>query len=174
MNTVNKNSNLMPPRGRTKVRKSLLRRAAILHHALAIFDRRGFAHTSLDEIAKEAGLRREGIYYYFRNKSEILLHIIRPQSKALLERLKNIVDSEGSSRGKLYLAIHNHLMQFDRNCLEMTVSLRDVYLEGAGDVRREMNETWQAYESMWIRLVADGQLSEMLAALSLHTGSRTK
>ena len=39
----------------------------------------------------------------------------------------------------------------------MTVSLRDVYLEDAREVRREMDKIWRSYESMWTELIAEGQ-----------------
>jgi len=146
-----------------KPKKSELRRQAILQHALTLFDRQGFANTSLDDIARETGVKREAIYYYFKNRAEILLYIIRPQSEALVSGLKAIIDADADPATKLYEAIRNHLQRFDRHCLEMTISLRDIYLEDAKDVRREMDQTWRRYESMWTRLVADGQASGAFA-----------
>ena len=140
-----------------KVKKSTLRREAILQNALKIFDRQGFANTSLDDIARETGVKREAIYYYFNNRAEILLQIIRPQSEQLVEGLREVLDSKSSFQDKLYAAIRNHLERFDRHCLEMTVSLRDVYLEDAREVRREMDKIWRSYEAMWTELVDDGQ-----------------
>jgi TetR/AcrR family transcriptional regulator, cholesterol catabolism regulator len=142
-----------------KPKKSDLRREAILQHALALFDSQGFANTSLDDIARETGVKREAIYYYFKNRAEILLSIIRPQSDALVEGLRVIADSEADAATKLYLAIKNHLQRFDRHCLEMTISLRDVYLDDAKDVRAEMDQTWRRYEGMWTRIIAAGQAS---------------
>jgi AcrR family transcriptional regulator len=140
-----------------KIKKSALRREAILQNALKIFDRRGFANTSLDDIAKETGVKREAIYYYFNNRAEILLSIIHPQSEQLVAGLREVVGSKASFQDKLYGAIRNHLERFDRNCLEMTVSLRDVYLEDAREVRREMDKIWRSYESMWTALIEEGQ-----------------
>jgi len=139
------------------LRKSALRREAILRNALRIFDRQGFANTSLDDIAKETGIKREAIYYYFSNRAEILLHIIRPASESLVEGLRGIVESKASFRDKLYRGIENHLERFDRKSLEMTAALRDVYLEDANQVRRAMEEIWRSYETMWTRLIEDGQ-----------------
>jgi AcrR family transcriptional regulator len=153
-----------PPARPQKPKKSELRRQAILQHALALFDRQGFANTSLDDIARETGVKREAIYYYFKNRSEILLNLIRPQSEALVSGLKDIIDSDDEAATKLYLAIRNHLQRFDRHCLEMTISLRDIYLEDAKEVRREMDQTWHSYEAMWTRIVADGQASGEFAA----------
>jgi TetR/AcrR family transcriptional regulator, cholesterol catabolism regulator len=141
----------------TKIKKSVLRRESILQNALEIFDRQGFANTSLDDIANETGVKREAIYYYFKNRAEILLHIIRPQSESLVEGLRTIVSSESDYHRKLYLAVENHLERFDRKCLEMTVALRDVYLEDARDVRREMDKIWRSYETMWTSLIEEGQ-----------------
>ncbi len=153
-----------PPAKPQKPKKSELRRQAILQHALALFDRQGFANTSLDDIARETGVKREAIYYYFKNRAEILLNLIRPQSEALVSGLKEIIDSDADASTKLYLAIRNHLQRFDRHCLEMTISLRDIYLEDAKEVRREMDQTWHRYEAMWTRIVADGQASGEFAA----------
>jgi AcrR family transcriptional regulator len=140
-----------------KPKKSELRREAILSHALALFDRQGFANTSLDDIARETGVKREALYYYFKNRAEILLCIIRPQSEALVSGLKAIMDSHADAATKLYEAIRNHLQRFDRHCLEMTISLRDIYLDDAKEVRAEMDHTWRRYESMWTKIIADGQ-----------------
>lgn len=138
-------------------KKSELRREAILKHGLALFDRQGFANTSLDDIASATGIKREAIYYYFKNRAEILLSIIRPQSEALVEGLRVVVNTDADARSKLYLAIRNHLQRFDRHCLEMTISLRDIYLDDAKEVRAEMDQTWRRYEGMWTRIIADGQ-----------------
>jgi len=141
------------------LKKSALRRQAILQNALRIFDRQGFANTSLDDIAKETGIKREAIYYYFSNRAEILLHIIRPASESLLEGLQKIVESKASFHDKLYRGIENHLERFDRKSLEMTAALRDVYLEDAYQVRRAMDDIWRSYETLWTQLIEDGQAS---------------
>src|SRR5512139_3351992 len=62
--------------------KSQRRREDILRKATELFDRQGYANTSLDDIARAVGIAREGIYYYFKNRAEILLHIIEPRSLA--------------------------------------------------------------------------------------------
>lgn len=138
--------------------KSIRRRDEILRCATVLFDGKGYANTSVDDIAKEVGIAREGIYYYFRNRAEILLNIIEPQSRALIEGLRIIVDDESlDHRDKLHAAIRNHLEQFDRRCLEMTVSLREGYLEDAEDVRATMGLIWKEYEQMWTDLIRAGQ-----------------
>jgi len=139
--------------------KSARRRDEILSRSTELFDRKGFANTSLHDIAGAVGIKREGIYYYFRNRSEILLSIIRPQSDALLEGLRAILDDSSlDNPARLHAAIRNHLERFDRYCLEMTVSLRDGYFDDSdSEVREAMSRIWKDYEQMWTELIARGQ-----------------
>lgn len=137
--------------------KSVKRREEIIAAATRLFDAQGYVNTSLDDIAKAIGIKREGLYYYFRNRAEILLSIIEPQSKALIAGLEQIVDdADLDARGKIEAAIRNHLVRFDRYCLEMTVSLRDGFLEDAGATRERMNDIWRRYEALWESIIADG------------------
>ena len=92
-----------------KASKSSSRRDAILRHATQLFDERGYSNTSLDDIAQAVGVTREALYYYYRNRSEILLAIIRPQSIALIDGLDRIVAADLPSSEKLHRAIDNHL-----------------------------------------------------------------
>lgn len=140
-----------------KPRKSDLRRQAILDSALDLFERKGYAHTSLDDVAQAVGIKREALYYYFRSRAEILLAIIRPQSEGLVDGLRQILESPASSPEKLRLAIRNHLQRFDRHCLEMTVGLRDGVMGSAPGVRESMQKVWADYERMWAQLIGDGQ-----------------
>lgn len=146
------------PRAEAGTAKSQRRREDILRKATELFDRQGYANTSLDDIARAVGIAREGIYYYFKNRAEILLHIIEPRSLALIHGLRAIMDAPDKSfAAKLHDAVRNHLEQFDLHCLEMTVSLRDGHLEDARAVRAVMARIWKEYEALWTRLVAEGQ-----------------
>lgn len=155
MKTAKKNSK----EPAAKPKKSELRREAILKHALALFDLKGFGNTSLDDIARAIGVKREAIYYYFKNRAEILLCLIRPQTEDLVGGLRVVVNSDADATTKLHDAIRNHLQRFDRQCLEMTISLREVYLDDAKEVRREMNKIWRQYEKMWTQIIEEGQAS---------------
>jgi TetR/AcrR family transcriptional regulator, cholesterol catabolism regulator len=140
-----------------KASKSTLRRESILACALTLFDRNGYANTSMEDIAKAVGIRREALYYYYRNRAEILLAIIQPQAVALLEGVKAINASDAAPVTKLREAVRNHLERFDRHCLEMTVSLRDGVFEGDEAVHAQMGRIWKTYERLWVRLIAEGQ-----------------
>lgn len=143
-----------------KMTKSERRRQEILLRATECFDRKGYANTTLDDIAQVVGIKREGIYYYFKNRAQILLEIIEPQSIALVDGITAIVKDETlDPRAKFVAAIRNHLERFDRYCLEMTVSMRDGRFGDEPEVRDAMVRIWKAYEAGWVELVESGQAS---------------
>ncbi len=145
-----------------KLRKSDLRRKAILRAATELFDRKGYVNTSLDDVAQAVGIKREALYYYYRSRAEILLAIIGPQADALIEGMKEVIATEAPALEQLRSAIHNHLKRFDRHCLEMTISLRDGIASG-GEVGTAMDRIWKAYEHLWTGLVEAGQRKGELA-----------
>lgn len=148
-----------------KPKKSELRREAILASAIDLFDRKGYANTSLDDVAHAVGIRREALYYYFRSRAEILLAIIGPQTADLVEGLRDILAGDEPPPQKLRAAIRNHLRRFDRHCLEMTISLRDGIMGSTPEVRTAMQKVWKEYEQMWTRLVEEGQADGSFARM---------
>ena len=57
------------PRGESRIRAR--NRAAILEAALTAFSQRGFRGTTIDEIARRAGLSKPNLLYYFPSKAAI-------------------------------------------------------------------------------------------------------
>jgi TetR/AcrR family transcriptional regulator, cholesterol catabolism regulator len=152
------------PDAGVKRRKSDIRREAILRAATELFDRQGYANTSLDDVSQAVGIKREALYYYYRSRAEILLAIIGPQAAALIDGMKEVVASDDPAPVKLRSAVHNHLKRFDRHCLEMTISLRDG-ITNAGEVGSAMSKIWKEYEQLWTSLIESGQRSGEFAAL---------
>jgi len=50
-------------------------REMILRHAAALFARRGYPATSMNEVAEACGLSKPTLYHYFRDKYNLLVHI---------------------------------------------------------------------------------------------------
>ena len=145
--------------------KSVRRCEIILQCATELFDRKGYSNTSLDDVAQAIGLKREALYYYYRNRSELLLAIIKPQTTGLIDGLRQIIDQPIPAGEKLHLAIRNHLARFDLHCLEMTITLRDGVMGANDPVREEMTRIWKKYERMWTAFISEGQASGELAAI---------
>ncbi len=82
------------------------RREQILAAAMAVFARKGFDQTSMDDIAAEAGLSKGGVYWHFKSKEEMILAIlgqlfqqdlarlaaVQGDGEPVMERLRRLLD----------------------------------------------------------------------------------
>ena len=68
----------------------------IYEAALACIDQRGFRKTSMDDIAREAGVSRPTVYTYFGSKKDVVLEVIVRQAADLLATLgKKVARRQG-------------------------------------------------------------------------------
>jgi AcrR family transcriptional regulator len=76
-------------------------RARILVAARALFADRGYAGTSMRDLAEELGMTKAALYYHFPGKAQILMALVEP----LLDELEAIGgrDREDAVRGYVHL-----------------------------------------------------------------------
>lgn len=77
------------------------RRIEILRSAAAAFRRRGYHGASVGEIARALHMTKGNLYYYFRNKEDILYVLHDYSLDILLERLEEVEGAGGSAGEKL-------------------------------------------------------------------------
>ena len=58
----------------------------VLASALKLFVTRGYGSTSIDDIARDAGLTKGAVYFYFKGKSALLVELLT-QSTALYDEI---------------------------------------------------------------------------------------
>ena len=133
------------------------RRDEILRAAQDLFHRQGYANTSLDDIARAVGIKREGVYYYFPNRTQILITIIKPLGLQLRDRVREILESDATPEEKICQTVENHLMRFENRFAESKITLRDDYFAENEDVLSEMQPIWDEYEKLWIGIIREGQ-----------------
>jgi AcrR family transcriptional regulator len=72
----------------------------LLSSALEVFEARGYAESSLEEIAERAGYTRKAVYSNFSGKSELLLEIVERRFQSHIDRIEALLDEETSSERK--------------------------------------------------------------------------
>lgn len=78
----------------------------ILHSALTTFLHYGFKKTSMDDIAKAAGITRQGLYFHFKNKDEILKASVKKALNDSMSAVDDALQSEDVSlEDKIYHAL---------------------------------------------------------------------
>ena len=77
-------------------RDSAATRSRILAAAYALFYRKGFQRTSLDEIAAKAGVTKRTLYYHVRSKDELAGAMLEHQHAFVLGQIARWMDRPGA------------------------------------------------------------------------------
>lgn len=133
------------------------RRQDIVRRAAELFASRGVARTSMGDISYAVGIKREGVYYYFKSRNEILLDIILAPSKSLLKNLQRLMLTDMPSMQKLHHAIEIHLDAYNPSYIEMSIALKEDHFVGSDLKLAQLKRIWTEYDLLWTRLIAEGQ-----------------
>jgi AcrR family transcriptional regulator len=79
----------------------VLKKQRIIKSATDLFIRQGYRKTSVDEIAREAGVAKGTVYLYFKNKAELVIHAIVTEKRAYIGLLEPCFDPDAEPREKL-------------------------------------------------------------------------
>ncbi len=89
-------------------------RVAILESALDIFSQKGYAKTTFDEIAARAGFTKGAVYWYFKNKADLLAALIVEYHCKKLEEVSPLLPIENTLDNLLeYFLIWARLSKID-------------------------------------------------------------
>ena len=82
-------------------------------------DRHGIHKTTMDDIAREAGISRPSVYRYFQDRDELLLAVMAERSGALIERAHRFMRRQATFddvivEGLIYIADHGRRDPFTR------------------------------------------------------------
>jgi AcrR family transcriptional regulator len=133
------------------------RRLEILKSAAAAFRRRGYHGASVGEIARALRMTKGNLYYYFRDKEEILYVLHDWSLDLLLERLREVEKSEAPAAQKLRQLVqsfaqmiidelHGTALTMDLQALSparlrKVIAKRDRFDRGLRDLVREGMDT---------------------------------
>lgn len=91
------------PRSAAKNAKILEeKRRKILLAGIKVFAKRGYHHTRVSEIAREAGVAYGLIYHYFKNKRDILNTIFQEKWQDFTQTIEDLKEKELTLKEKLY------------------------------------------------------------------------
>lgn len=83
MHIMTTSSDLHPPSKRERTR------AALIQTAKQVIGEKGFEGTTLDEVARRAGMTRGAIYGNFKNRDDLFLAVAEEQWEPIIPNLKN-------------------------------------------------------------------------------------
>lgn len=143
-------------------------REALLDAAEAVFYAKGVARTSLEEIARQAGMTRGALYWHFKNKGDLftaLLDRVRLPFQELVEEVGT--DSHGDSPLEaIRLACHKGFVRLAQPRYQRVYSILVHRCEFFGDIdpiamqNSMVDESCGALEEYFQCAAAQGQLRE--------------
>ncbi len=129
------------------------KRDRILNAALDRFKQYGFAKTTVDEIARQAQVGKGTIYFYFRNKEEILEEIMDREMTRGFAAIGQAMTEEPSIQGKLRKALAVCFEYFHNNEMISKVMAMDQGL--VMSLVTEKNREFQKFSISWIRTLLE-------------------
>ena len=95
-----------PLHEREKERRA--KRDAVLRMAAQSFNEKGFHATSLDDVAARLNVTKPTLYYYFKNKEEILFECVRIGLQMIDEAAENVARRGGTGVEQLFAVMRKY------------------------------------------------------------------
>lgn len=92
-----------------KERKIEKKKEEILRSAAAVFAEKGYHGTTMEEVAARLLMTKGSMYYYFKNKDDLLYHCHKMIMNLSINTMKEIIDSPLTTVEKLEKAIKSHI-----------------------------------------------------------------
>jgi AcrR family transcriptional regulator len=137
------------------------KRFAVLSAAAQLFNERGFHATSLDDIAAKLNVSKPTLYYYVKNKDEILLQCVRQGLSMMLEGIESSRAAGGLALDQLVtcMQVYARIVTQDFGMCLIRVGDEQVPPES----RKELRRLKSAIDQEFRRLVAQGVQEGALA-----------
>ncbi len=130
------------------------KRNAVLQAAAQLFNERGFHATSLDDIAARLNVTKPTLYYYVKNKDEILLQCVGKGLAMMLEGIDASRAAGGKAIDQLMtcMQVYARIVTMDFGMCLIRVGDEQVPPES----RKELRRLKSAIDQEFRRLVAEG------------------
>jgi AcrR family transcriptional regulator len=146
-----------PPRPATaapRLSRADLTRRRILEAASRVFRSKGLQATGMRDIAAELGMHVGNLYYYFRDKSELLAFCQEATLDRLLALGARVEADDVPADAKLRRLVSGHVVELNE---EVPGTLLHLEIEAIDAVRRPaILARRDAYEETWERVIEQG------------------
>lgn len=148
-----------PRGGRARLRA--VKREAVLRTAAQIFNEKGFHATSLDEVAERLNITKPTLYYYVKNKDEILFECVNIGLQMLQDAVGKVATSGGSARDKLVAAMQQHaeIVTMDFGMCVIRVGEDPLPLESQRELRRFKAALDHEFRELIRQGIAEGSIT---------------
>ncbi|OPY66916.1 MAG: HTH-type transcriptional repressor KstR2 [Syntrophorhabdus sp. PtaU1.Bin050] len=136
------------------------KRVAIAKIAAEFFSKRGYAETSMEDIATAAKLSKGGIYHYFGSKTDVLYFVVDNFMELVLNGLEEELKGIDDGLEKVKRVIRRHVELYPKHTAEAKTLLNAVH-----NLPRKSFKNIVAKEREYFRVVDDALSSYLGASL---------
>jgi AcrR family transcriptional regulator len=131
-------------------------RARVLAEATRLFARRGYAATSMREVAEGARCTKPALYYYFQSKGALFLEVIREQNGRVREIIERHLSGSGDVRERIRRAMHAYFQHVREDPDSLAVQLRAEIHREADQPEYDFRSSRQLIFDLVLRLLREG------------------
>jgi AcrR family transcriptional regulator len=143
------------------------RQQEVVSTAAALFARRGFQATSMDELSEATGLRSGGLYHYIGSKQRLLFEICGQLMDPLLERAAEIENDGTEPEAQLRALVRAWVAHIETHMDHMAVFAQERHAIEHGPEWEEVRASRDAFEAILARRLAAVGLTDRLALFAL-------
>ncbi len=136
------------------------KRNAVLSTAAQMFNERGFHATSLDDIAAQLKVTKPTLYYYVKNKDDILLACVRQGLQMMVDGIEASRRSGGSAIDQLRtcMTVYGHIVTQPFGMCLIRVGDQEVPLDSRMQLRRVKSLIDHEFRRLVAAGIAEGSL----------------
>jgi len=144
------------------------RRLQIIRAAQSCFARKGYYRTTMDDIARESGLSKGSLYWYFESKRTLFLAMLDAWLEQVDRSLSELVETSLPIAEKLH-RVAEVLVTIVNSSREMVPILLDFWAQTSHDpqITRRLAEVYGEYRRLLRRIVQEGIASGELRPLDV-------
>jgi AcrR family transcriptional regulator len=131
-----------------------LREAELYRIAAFLFNKYGYASTSMRQICRGIGIRESSLYHYIRSKEDLLYHICEQSMLLSLEAIEAITNLNSRPDFKLKKMIETHITTIAENANEHSTMLKELRSLGRSN-QRKIIKLRDRYEALFRKVIAD-------------------
>ena len=137
------------------------KRQAVLSAAAQLFNERGFHATSLDDIAARLGVSKPTLYYYVKNKEEILLGCVRQGLQLMLDGIEASRRDGGTALDQLTacMQVYARIVTQDFGMCLIRVGEEQISAPNRAELRRIKAEIDHEFRRLVAQGVEEGSLA---------------
>jgi len=138
-----------------------LQRHRVLKAAATCFNQKGFSGTSLKDVSRHLGLTDAALYYYVKNKEE-LVYLCYLRAAELGREAMDRGVSEGTSgflQALLYIRYHVEIMVGDRGPVAIMSEIPTLSRSHRNEILEVSRQHSAGFEEILHRGIADGSIS---------------